>query len=50
MAAGKPEGSALAYVMLAEGAIVTAAMSGTPEPARQARRAAARLPTGTPVT
>ncbi|MDQ0791912.1 TetR/AcrR family transcriptional regulator [Streptomyces sp. B1I3] len=43
VAAGRPEESAGAFVLLAEGAIVTAAISGTPEPARQAGEAAARL-------
>ncbi|MFF5897690.1 TetR/AcrR family transcriptional regulator [Streptomyces argenteolus] len=47
VAAGQPYGSAAAYVLLAEGAIVTAAISGTPEPAREARRAAAQLLDGT---
>ncbi|MFJ8870019.1 TetR/AcrR family transcriptional regulator [Streptomyces sp. NPDC102473] len=50
VAAGQPEESAAAYVLLAEGAIVTAAISGTPEPAQQAGRAAARLLTGAAVT
>ncbi|MEV5158289.1 TetR/AcrR family transcriptional regulator [Streptomyces sp. NPDC053728] len=48
--AGQPEESAVAYVLLAEGAIVTAAVSGTPEPALQAGRAAARLLAPTTVT
>ncbi|MEU8707873.1 TetR family transcriptional regulator [Streptomyces sp. NPDC048565] len=43
VAAGQSQDSAWACVLLAEGAIVTAALSGTPEPAHQARRAAARL-------
>ncbi|MDF6022875.1 hypothetical protein [Streptomyces sp. JH34] len=43
VAVGRPEESALAHVHLAEGVMVTAAVSGTPEPARQAGRAAARL-------
>lgn len=47
VAAGRPEESAVAYVLLAEGAIVTAAISGSPEPARQAGRAAAQLLAGT---
>ncbi|MFE9724995.1 TetR/AcrR family transcriptional regulator [Streptomyces sp. NPDC005794] len=50
VAAGRPEESALAYVLLAEGAIVTAAVSGTPEPAHQAGRAAAQLLAAVPVT
>ncbi|WP_405658823.1 TetR/AcrR family transcriptional regulator [Streptomyces sp. NBC_01166] len=50
VAAGEPEESAVAYVLLAEGAIVTAAVSGTPEPAHQARRAAARLLSDAAVT
>ncbi|MEV8227018.1 TetR/AcrR family transcriptional regulator [Streptomyces sp. NPDC079167] len=48
-AAGQPEESAAACVLLAEGAIVTAAVSGTPEPAHQARKAAARLLSDAPV-
>ncbi|MFD4034592.1 TetR/AcrR family transcriptional regulator [Streptomyces sp. NPDC058637] len=43
VAAGGPEASAAAYVLLAEGAIVTAAISGTPDPAHRAGEAAARL-------
>ncbi|MFD6280358.1 TetR/AcrR family transcriptional regulator [Streptomyces sp. NPDC060209] len=50
VAAGRPEESALAYVLLAEGAIVTAAVSGTPEPAHHAGRAAAQLLADTAVT
>ncbi|WP_406387836.1 TetR/AcrR family transcriptional regulator [Streptomyces sp. NBC_00887] len=46
VAAGGPEESAAAYVLLAEGAIVTAAISGTPDPAHQAGQAAARLLAG----
>ena len=43
VASGRPEESAAALALLAEGAITTAAVSGTPEPARQAGRAAAQL-------
>lgn len=50
VAAGQPAESAVACVPLAEGAIVTAAVFGTPEPARQARRAAAQLLADTAVT
>ena len=50
VAAGGSQESALAHVLLAEGAIVTASVSGTPEPARQAGRAAARLLADAPVT
>jgi AcrR family transcriptional regulator len=42
-AAGRPQESAAAFVLLAEGAITMAAVSGSPEPAHQARQAAAQL-------
>ncbi|WP_405697363.1 hypothetical protein [Streptomyces sp. NBC_01185] len=51
MAAGHPEESAAAYVLLAEGALVTAGpLRETPEPAQEAGRAAARLLTAAAVT
>ncbi|MFB8118008.1 hypothetical protein ACFQ6U_18065 [Streptomyces sp. NPDC056465] len=50
VAAGQSEECAAAIVRRAEGAIVTAAPSGTPELAHQARRAAAPLLAGTAVT
>ncbi|MFJ2774862.1 TetR/AcrR family transcriptional regulator [Streptomyces sp. NPDC087300] len=42
-AAGAPEETVGPLVLLAEGAMTTAAISGSPEPARQARLGAARL-------
>nr|WSS64773.1 TetR/AcrR family transcriptional regulator [Streptomyces sp. NBC_01177] len=42
-AAGRPDALAGQLALLAEGAMVTAAISGTPEPARQARDAARLL-------
>ncbi|WP_371483802.1 TetR/AcrR family transcriptional regulator [Kitasatospora sp. NBC_00315] len=41
--AGKPAALTAPLLLLAEGAMVTAAVSGTPEPAREARQAAAFL-------
>ncbi|GAA1911655.1 TetR/AcrR family transcriptional regulator [Streptantibioticus ferralitis] len=41
--AGQPDRLAAPLALLAEGAITTAAISGSPEPARHAREAAARL-------
>lgn len=43
IASGRPEACADAFVLLAEGAITTAAVSGTPEAASRAREAAAVL-------
>lgn len=42
-ASGRPRECAAAFVLLAEGAITMAAVSGSPESAHQARQAAARL-------
>jgi AcrR family transcriptional regulator len=47
-AAGRPAGLAEQLVILANGAMVTAAIDGTPEAARHARAAAHRLLTGSP--